>query len=270
MSASPFIAHLSLESSVGAELTQTRIRLLEAIAATGSISQAAKRVPLSYKAAWDAVDQINNLSAQPLVARSTGGSGGGGTRLTDYGQRVVAFYRALEQHYQTTLDQVAAGLDEASRTEVADFRQLLLNLNWRSSARNQFSGAVTALEHSDVESIVTLGLDDATELTALVTRESAEQLRLAPGRALVALVKASAVLIGTDPGLRLSAQNLLWGTVERVHEGPVNHEVVLALPAGRRVTATLTAGSSRQLGLAPGLAACACFSAASVLLMSAS
>ncbi|WP_252977268.1 winged helix-turn-helix domain-containing protein [Pseudomonas oryzihabitans] len=72
MSASPFIAHLSLESSVGAELTQTRIRLLEAIAATGSISQAAKRVPLSYKAAWDAVDQINNLSAQPLVARSTG------------------------------------------------------------------------------------------------------------------------------------------------------------------------------------------------------
>ena len=116
MSASPFIAHLSLESSVGAELTQTRIRLLEAIAATGSISQAAKRVPLSYKAAWDAVDQINNLSAQPLVARSTGGSGGGGTRLTAYGQRVVAFYRALEQHYQSTLDQAAARLDEVSRT----------------------------------------------------------------------------------------------------------------------------------------------------------
>lgn len=86
----------------------------------------------------------------------------------------------------------------------------------------------------------------------------------------MALVKASAVLIGTDPGLRLSAQNLWWGEVERVHEGPINHEVVLALPAGRRVTATLTATSSRQLGLVPGLAACACFSAASVLLMSAS
>ena len=54
-------------------------RLLEAIDLYGSISQAAKHVPLSYKAAWDAVDAMNNLADTPLVERSTGGKAGGGT-----------------------------------------------------------------------------------------------------------------------------------------------------------------------------------------------
>jgi molybdenum-dependent DNA-binding transcriptional regulator ModE len=57
-------------------LGDTRIRLLEAIDRYGSISQAAKAVPLSYKAAWDAVDAMNNLAEAPLVERSVGGKHG--------------------------------------------------------------------------------------------------------------------------------------------------------------------------------------------------
>ena len=73
---------LEVDTEFGTFLGDTRIRLLEAIDQHGSISQAAKAVPISYKAAWDAVDAMNNLADQPLVVRSTGGKNGGGTQLT--------------------------------------------------------------------------------------------------------------------------------------------------------------------------------------------
>ena len=55
-----------------------RLALLEQIAEQGSITRAAKAAGLSYKAAWDAIDELNNLSEQPLVSRNVGGKGGGG------------------------------------------------------------------------------------------------------------------------------------------------------------------------------------------------
>ena len=64
---------LEVDTELGTFLGDTRIRLLEAIAKHGSISQAAKAVPLSYKAAWDAIDAMNNLAEHPLVTRVTGG-----------------------------------------------------------------------------------------------------------------------------------------------------------------------------------------------------
>src|SRR3954463_4219294 len=92
------VGKLAVDTPAGNFLGDTRIRLLERIAEHGSISQAAKAVPLSYKAAWDALDAMNNLSEQPLVVR-IGGQRGGGTQLTDYGRRVVALYRAMETEY---------------------------------------------------------------------------------------------------------------------------------------------------------------------------
>ena len=67
--------------------------------------------------------------------------------------------------------------------------------------------------------------------------KQAEQLGMAIGMEVVALVKASAVLLLTDEGLRTSARNQLWGTVERVVDGPVNAEVILSLGGGKTVTA---------------------------------
>src|SRR4051812_20906331 len=67
-----------------------RVGLLRAVAQQGSITQAAKAVGMSYKAAWDAIDAMNTLSDTPLVERSTGGRGGGSTRLTPRGEQLVA------------------------------------------------------------------------------------------------------------------------------------------------------------------------------------
>ena len=261
-----FKGRLEVETEFGTFLGDTRIRLLEAIARHGSISQAAKAVPLSYKAAWDAVDAMNNLADEPLVTRSAGGKHGGGTRLTEYGHRVVNLYRALEAEYQAALERLAASMNEGEASSFAQFRQLLKRMSMKTSARNQFAGCITGLKAGDVDYEVRLKLDDANELVAVITRESADTLELAMGMEVYALVKSSSVLLLTDREVRTTARNHLWGEVTRIHEGPVNSEVTLALPGGRSVCAVVTHDSIAHLGLAVGEQACAVFKASAVIL----
>jgi molybdate transport system regulatory protein len=73
-----------------------KIRLLEALSETGSISAAARKLDMSYKRAWDLVDDLNGLLNAPVVIAAKGGSGGGGAALTPFGKELIAVYRELE------------------------------------------------------------------------------------------------------------------------------------------------------------------------------
>lgn len=266
MQAGRLIGRFGVDLAAGSFLGDTRVRLLEAIDQCGSISQAAKRVPLSYKAAWDAVDAMNNLADEALVERAVGGRHGGGTSLTPYGKRVVAVYRAMEAEYQQMLDRVMAGLDDPAGADPQALRRMLRSVGITPSARNQFVGPVSSLRSGEVTYEVGIRFDGSNEIVAQIAAEGAEQLRLAMGRELHAWVNSSAVILMTDEQLRISARNQLWGTVLRIHEGPVAVDVVLALPSGRTVSATITRESLRELGLAEGTRACAVFKASSVML----
>jgi molybdate transport system regulatory protein len=70
--------------------------LLDAIAAQGSISAAARALGMSYRRAWQLVDVMNHCWSAPLVEAATGGRKGGGARLTDMGAKVLRAYRALD------------------------------------------------------------------------------------------------------------------------------------------------------------------------------
>jgi molybdate transport system regulatory protein len=261
------VGKVTVDTEFGTFLGDTRIRLLEAIERYGSISQAAKAVPMSYKAAWDAVDAMNNVSEETLVERSVGGRHGGGTLLTDYGRRLVAMYRAVEQEHQTTLERLSARLGDAGAADIDHFHTLLRRMSMRTSARNQFVGPITGLRKGEVGFEVNLSLDAEHELSAIITRESAENLGLTIGREVHAFVKASAVILLTDRNIRTTARNQLWGDVANIHEGPVNSEVSIALAGGRTVTAIVTHDSIASLGLEVGKPACAVFKASSVILV---
>lgn len=73
-----------------------KVRLLELIAETGSISAAGRAMHMSYRRAWLLVEELNAAFASPLVRSQTGGKGGGGARLTERGTNTVARYRDLE------------------------------------------------------------------------------------------------------------------------------------------------------------------------------
>ncbi len=246
-------------------LGDTRIRLLEAIAEHGSISQAARHVPISYKAAWDAVDAMNNLAHQPLVARAVGGRQGGGTQLTEYGKRVIAMYRAVEKENQLALDRLSQQLG-GEAGNVRQFQQLLRRMNLRTSARNQFACTITGMRAGDIDYEIYMRVDTGTELVAVITRDSVEQLWLSIGTEVFALVKASAVVLATQTGLRSSVRNQLWGTVSRLHDAPGKAEVVIDLGSGRNVTAVVAHDNVMNLGLAVGKRACAIIKSSSIIL----
>ncbi len=266
MTPTRFLARMSLDTEMGTALSDTRIRLLEQIDSRGSINQAAKAVPLSYKAAWDALDTMNNLAPEPLVVRVTGGRQGGGTQLTEYGRRIVAMYRALEKEYQHTLDQLSGRLTELEGGDIRTFQKLMHRISMKSSARNQFSGPITGLRQGDVSFEVQIRLDPENELIATITKTSAENLELGIGREIFAMVKSSSVMLTTDLAMRISARNRLCGEITAIHEGTINNEVTLTLPSGRNVTAVVTAESCSSLGLQTGARACAFFKSSSVIL----
>lgn len=74
-----------------------KIELLEHIASFGSISAASRAMKMSYKHAWDLVEDMNRVFGKPLVSAQTGGKRGGGAQLTSVGLAVVSRYRAIER-----------------------------------------------------------------------------------------------------------------------------------------------------------------------------
>jgi molybdate transport system regulatory protein len=239
-----------------------RMRLLSHIAETGSISGAARAMKMSYKAAWDAVDQMNNLAGEPLVVRSVGGKGGGSTVVTPRGRQLIENFHHLEREHQRFIAELSQ-----QAAHMADDLLMLRRLSMKSSARNHFRGTVTAIKQGAVNDEIELEIAPGQRLAAVITRESSENLGLAVGSEAFALIKASSVIIVTEAeGARFSARNRLSGTVERLQPGAVNSEVVLALEGGGHLAAIITNESAQNLGLQEGAAASAIFKASSVIL----
>jgi molybdate transport system regulatory protein len=87
---------LRVDLGSGRALGPGKIRLLEAIQNTGSISQAGRALGMSYRRAWLLVDDMNNSFRDPVIEAQPGGVHGGGATLTPFGQKLVKRYRAIE------------------------------------------------------------------------------------------------------------------------------------------------------------------------------
>jgi molybdate transport system regulatory protein len=239
-----------------------RIALLAAIGEQGSITAAARAVGISYKAAWDAIDAMNNSAGEALVVRAAGGKGGGGTRLTARGEQLIRTYRALEDEHRRFVAQLSR-LGEGAADDIHLMRRMMI----KTSARNKLFGRVASVRGGAVNDEIVLELPGGQQVVATITHESVETLELAAGVEAFALIKASSVLVGLpDPGMRLSARNQLPGVVSRVMPGAVNAEVVIELDGGGTIAAIVTNGSVEALGLQVGVPALAVFKASSVII----
>lgn len=237
------------------------LELLERIDASGSISAAANAMGMSYKAAWQAVEAVNNVSEQPVVVRQPGGRHGGGTTLTEYGRRIVAAYRRLEKERERVLAHLARIMDDFDQ-----YYRVIRRFDMQTTVRNQFLGRVKAVKSGPINAEVIVDIGGGDEIAAIVTQDSAEHLGLKPGVEVYALFKASWVILAAETGFRTTVRNRLCGTVVRCQEGPINTEVVVELPGGKLVAALVTHEGAANLGLEVGSRVCALFKAAHVIL----
>jgi molybdate transport system regulatory protein len=251
-----------LDKSKQRFLGHNRVELLRQIAATGSITHAAKAVNLSYKAAWDAVSAMNNMADQPLVASVSGGKHGGGSRITEYGLRQIQLYDAVESEYRRFLARLGEKVHDVD--ELVNFMRRLM---MQTSARNQFLGRVIDLNLGPINAEVSVDIGGGDQITALVTRNSVENMGLAQGGEVYALVKASSVIImASVEKIKLSARNQLRGTVTSCKKGVVNGEVTIQLVGGKTVTAIITNDSIDRLALKESDPAVAVIKSSSVIL----
>lgn len=247
---------LSADLKIAGRLDARFFALLDALQATGSINRAARTAGYSYKGAWLLLEAAGNLAQAPLLQRTAAG-----TTLTEAALQLQQAWHRLQQRQRAFL--------EAQETDLAmnpALHGLLRRMSMKTSARNQFAGTVAALDIGPVSAEVTISLKSGDTITATLTSAAARRLKLKTGKEALALVKASAVVLVADfAGWQLSARNQLAGTVSRIEKGAVSSLVVLTLPGGMALTATITNDGLDALGLKVGAAATAVFKAYAVM-----
>ena len=233
-----------------------RIKLLEKIDETGSMSKAAKEVGISYKAAWDAIDKMNNLADEPLVMKVAGGRKGGGSTLTPYARElIVAFYDLVEAQ-----DRTLEMIENQNRTGMSFFL---------ASTKNLFSCHVHSIVSGEVNATIGLKLRGEDILAAVITRDSVKRLDLEAGDRVYALVNESVIslLKGDGRNLAVSARNRLFGKVSRIVSSGVSAEVEIRLPGGQAIYVIMTAASIDSMDLQEEDTVTALFKAQSVMLL---
>jgi molybdate transport system regulatory protein len=132
------------------------------------------------------------------------------------------------------------------------------------SARNALAGTVAKVVKGAVNSEVDLTLTGGEKVAAVITNSSAEGLGLKEGKVAYAIIKASDVIVAKEPG-KVSARNVLSGTVAQVEDGAVDSVVTLKLTSGTSLVAVITKESVKSLGLKNGEAASAIIKASHVI-----
>ncbi|WP_406487234.1 molybdopterin-binding protein [Streptomyces phaeochromogenes] len=121
------------------------------------------------------------------------------------------------------------------------------------SIRNQLPGTVTAVTPGEAMATVKVLLDGGQELTAAITSEAVEELGLAEGSAVRALVKSTEISLSTGPVDGLSIRNRLPGTVTGIATGGAMASVKVSVDGGN-LTSAITKDAVTDLGLGTGTA----------------
>lgn len=252
-------ATLSLRRGERFLVGRDRIRLLEAVAEHGSISKAARALGYSYKTAWDSVDAINNLLPRPAFVTKMGGSGGGGGAcVTEEGLQLIDAFRRIEEK----LSRLSSRISEAGLRDNEEL--VLFTLGARLSSRNTFQTTIERIDKGPVDVALRLRLASGEEIVALVTNPSVEELELAPGKRVIALVKAYAVDLARHK--RSGKENNIPGVVSRLVKGPKSCEVTLDIGKARKLTAVTPLERAAKLAISEGQNLIACFNPRDVII----
>ena len=155
-----------------------KIELLEKIEEYGSINAAAKAMKMSYKAAWDAIDSINNLAKTAVVLKV-----GNGSKLSDEGKRLISKFRGLEKK----IDEFISQFDDDLEISAKNLSML--------SAKNQFIAVVRGVRSDSVGADLELYINKNITIFSNITKDSLSKLKIGVDSAVIAIIKANSIKI---------------------------------------------------------------------------
>ncbi|MDO9305678.1 MAG: TOBE domain-containing protein [Sulfuricurvum sp.] len=204
-----------------------RIELLERIDQVGSINAAAKEMKMSYKAAWERINGMNALADQPLIERSTGGRGGGGTKLTSYAHELIATFHRLGELHRQFIDRFSEAGNDPER-----LARILSRTFLTTSARNQLPSTLQAIDTNGLHSTLTLALSGSDVLRSTITAKSVVNMGITVGCDTYAIIKSSDITIVSALPSSDTNDNVLTGTVEMLETSGDKIEIALRLTGG--------------------------------------
>jgi len=198
-----------------------RIELLKIIEKTGSMNAAAKEMKMSYKAAWERVNSMNALADEPLITRTTGGRGGGGTTLTSYAHQLIETYERLREVHAKFIDRFAEAGGDADRLEAILNRTFLT-----TSARNQLPSKVKSITQDELSTNLELSLFGDVSLISSITAKSAKDMALHEGSDTYAIIKSSDIeIVKTAPKAHKNL-NIIEGVIDSIETSEHSQEIV--------------------------------------------
>jgi molybdate transport system regulatory protein len=154
--------------------------ILEHIDKLQSISKTAERLGMSYRYVWNYLNEVKSVMGEPIVETFKGGRvGGGGARLNDLGKYLLSEY-----------SRISLGVEKYVSDEGAWEVSVV-----RISARNHLKGKVSAVKKDGVMALVKVKVTEPAEVTALISNESVEDLKIKVGDQVEAIIKATEVMI---------------------------------------------------------------------------
>ena len=155
--------------------------ILEQIDKQQSISKAAQKLGMSYRYVWNYLNEARSLVGEPIVETHKGGKvGGGGARLNELGRYLLREYNRISEDVETYVSDEKSG----------EVRVVKI------SARNHLKGKVSVVKKDGVMALVKIKVTEPAEITALISNESVEDLRIKVGDQVEAIVKATEVMVG--------------------------------------------------------------------------
>ncbi|MEC4729038.1 TOBE domain-containing protein [Shewanella sp. D64] len=223
-----------------------RIALLEQIRVTGSISQGAKLAGLSYKTAWDAVNDMNRRLSDAVVVSEKGGKGGGGAQLTDFGERLVQVYALTEQMQEMVLQTL---LDQ--KVPMQSLLDVMAHFSLKTSARNQLTANIKSIENYGLNDRIVLETAGDKEMFSVVTHSSTCKLRLLNKTPVLLLIKAPLVHLSVN-FVPDSGDNQLDGEVVDIKVNGNSVEVSLNIGNTEPLYASITCQQANEIDLSLG------------------
>jgi len=122
----------------------------------------------------------------------------------------------------------------------------------RLSIRNQLDATIEAVTRGEVMGTIRTRLTGGQQITAVITLDAVDDLKLDEGQPITVLLKATEVFLATGPVAGLSIRNRIPGTVEHVEHGAVMTTVKVTITGGQTLTAAITKDAAEDLALSPG------------------